>query len=338
MKKTAAFTTTVPVEVIIAAGFKPLDLNNIFVTDKNPSELVEKAEILGFGGSCCAWIKGLYSVISGSTLDHKNDIFVAVTEGDCSNAKVLEEIVTMKNGIKSFVFNYPSAKNVSEMAFEIERFASFLRTTVSESEHVREMLSGLRKKLKYIDTLSYEFPGLVKGAENHLLLVSASDFNGDPMQFEKDVDLFIEKLGERKRSFIKTDRKKIGYLGVPPIVPIHEFIDNRNATVVYNEIQREFAMLDECDSLTCQYLSYSYPYSARYRFEKALKEIKKRELDGIIHYVQSFCHRQLEDIILKEVLSENNITIPVITLEFDKPLLNVDSRTGTRIEAFLETI
>ncbi len=60
MHKIAAFTTTIPVEVVLASGYRPLDLTNIFVTDTNPSSLVEKTEFSGFAGSSCAWIKGLY--------------------------------------------------------------------------------------------------------------------------------------------------------------------------------------------------------------------------------------------------------------------------------------
>ena len=64
----------------------------------------------------------------------------------------------------------------------------------------------------------------------------------------------------------------------------------------------------------------------------------KRKPDGIIHYVQSFCHRQLEDIILRQLLKNHGLNIPLLTLEFDKPANKIDARVATRIEAFLETI
>lgn len=336
--KTAAFTTSVPVEVIIAAGYKPLDLNNIFVNMSSPLELVENAEINGFAGSCCAWIKGLYSVIASKVLDPENDIFIAVTEGDCSNAKVLEQIVTMETGIKSFIFNFPFDRSADKMRLEIKRFAQFLNTTPERCESVRNELKGLRQKLRYIDDLSYQMPGIISGFENHYFLVSASDFNGDHITFEKDVDSFIREINERKKNYMPDSRKKIAFLGVPPIVPIHDFIEKKNATVIYNEIQREFAMMDDYISMTEQYINYSYPYQALFRFEKAVLEIRKRKPDGIIHYVQSFCHRQLEDIILRKVLENQQLKVPVITVEFDKPSPKVDSRVATRIEAFLETI
>ena len=337
MQKTAAFTTTIPVEVILASGYKPLDLNNIFVTAENPSALVEKAEFSGFAGSSCAWIKGLYSVLVSSAYNKDFDVFIAVTEGDCSNAKVLEQIVAAETGIRTFIFNFPYFREIEKMRSEISRFAEFMGTDYASCVRTWKELSSLRRKLKIIDETSYLFPGSVTGEENHLFLVSSSDFCGDPVEYEKKVNDFIKDLENRER-FADPSRKKIAYLGVPPIVPIHAFLEARNATVVYNEIQREFAMLGEYPTIEEQYTNYTYPYSASFRFEKAIAEIKKRNVDGIIHYVQSFCHRQLEDIILRRLLESKGLNIPLLTLEFDKPSNKIDARVATRIEAFLETI
>lgn len=337
MQKKAAFTTTVPVEVILASGYIPLDLNNIFVSAENPSAFVEKAEFSGFAGSSCAWIKGLYSVLVSPELNKDFGVFIAVTEGDCSNAKVLEQIVAMETGIRTFIFNFPYQRDIAKMRSEIERFADFLGTDYKSCVKVWENLKNLRKKLKIIDETSYLYPGSVTGEENHLFLVSSSDFCGDPKEYEAKADDFIKELDKRKR-FADQSRKKIAYLGVPPIVPIYAFLEERNATVVYNEIQREFAMLDEYPTIEEQYTNYTYPYSASFRFEKAIAEIEKRKPDGIIHYVQSFCHRQLEDIILRQLLKKHGLNIPLLTLEFDKPANKIDARVATRIEAFLETI
>lgn len=336
-QKIAAFTTTIPVEVILASGYRPLDLNNIFVTAENPAALVEKAEFSGFAGSSCAWIKGLYSILVSPEHNKDIDVFIAVTEGDCSNAKVLEQIVSLETGVKTFIFNFPYQREIPKMKSEICRFAEFMGTSYEKCCEIRESLRSLRGKLKTIDELSYLYPGCVTGEENHLFLVSSSDFCGDPIAYEQKAADFIKEIEYRKKH-LNGSRKKIGYLGVPPILPIHSFIESRNATVVYNEIQREFAMLDEAPTIEERYVNYTYPYSALFRFEKAVREIKKRKLDGIIHYVQSFCHRQLEDIILRKVLKDQGVDIPLLTMEFDKPADKIDSRVATRIEAFLETI
>jgi len=57
-----------------------------------------------------------------------------------------------------------------------------------------------------------------------------------------------------------------------------------------------------------------------------------RELDGIIHYTQSFCFRGIEDIVIRKELN-----IPVLTLEGDRPG-NLDARTRLRLEAFIDML
>ncbi len=342
MTPTAYFTTSVPVEIIVAAGYKPVDLNNRFISDHNPLSLVENAESLGFPGSCCAWIKGLYSVIL--KLDYekkrtKEDVFIAVTEGDCSNAKVLEEIVSVKTKLKTFLFGYPASRSTHKVNSEMKRLASFLGTTLERSEQIRKDMKPLREKLAQLDRLSYLYPGLITGFENHSWLVSSSDMNGDPEMFQKELDVFLNEVETRKKNWNCPPKvKKIGFLGVPPIIPVHEFIQEKGGVVIFNEIQREFSMTGNHSSLAKQYAQYTYPYSARFRFKKALNEVKKRKIDGIVHYVQSFCHRQIEDMILRDMITEENLNIPVLTIEGDKPLGSIDGRLSTRIEAFLETI
>jgi len=341
MTPTAYFTTTVPIEIIIAAGYTPVDLNNRFVSSQNPLSFVDDAESIGFPGSCCAWIKGLYSVLTDIKKGEINreDVFIAVTEGDCSNAKVLEEIVSLKIKMRTFVFGYPASRSPLQIRTEMERLASFLGTTLELSEAVRKKMSSIRKKLETMDKLSYLKPGIITGFENHYWLVSSSDMNGAPEVFEKELDKFLNEIEFRKKDWKHFQAtKKIGFLGVPPILPVHEFIQEKGGVVIYNEIQKEFSMMGNHNSLEEQYTQYTYPYSARFRFEKALDEINVRKIDGIIHYVQSFCHRQIEDIILRDMMAEKNIDIPLLTIEGDKPSSHIDGRLSTRIEAFLETI
>lgn len=66
--------------------------------------------------------------------------------------------------------------------------------------------------------------------------------------------------------------------------------------------------------------------------EDIIPEIQKRDLHGLIHYAQSFCYRQIEDIIVRE-----KIKMPVLTLEGDRPN-RLDARTKMRIDSFLEML
>lgn len=50
------FTTTIPVEVLLAAGRRPVDLNNVFINAEAPGELIRLAELDGYPRTACAWI------------------------------------------------------------------------------------------------------------------------------------------------------------------------------------------------------------------------------------------------------------------------------------------
>ena len=91
-------------------------------------------------------------------------------------------------------------------------------------------------------------------------------------------------------------------------------------------------MPEQIEDIVEQYRKYTYPYGIFYRLEDIKTEIKQRKLDGIIHYVQSFCFRQIEDMIIRE-----KFDVPVLTIEGDNPA-KVDARTKLRIESFLEML
>ena len=105
-----------------------------------------------------------------------------------------------------------------------------------------------------------------------------------------------------------------------------------NARVVFNEMQRQFTMPYPTASLLDQYLNYTYPYDIFTRIEDIKKEVAKRRIDGLIHYVQSFCFRQIEDSILKKSLE-----LPIVTIEGDQPS-SLDSRNRMKLEVFIEML
>ena len=102
--------------------------------------------------------------------------------------------------------------------------------------------------------------------------------------------------------------------------------------MVFNEVQRQFAMPNEVADIVTQYQLYTYPYGVFGRLEDIQEEIDKRNIDGVIHYVQSFCYRQIEDMIFREKLN-----VPLLTIEGDKPG-KIDARTKLRIDSFVEML
>ncbi|HUV52114.1 MAG TPA: 2-hydroxyacyl-CoA dehydratase, partial [Dehalococcoidia bacterium] len=90
--KTIGITTTVPIEVLMAAGYKPVDLNNLFIGSPERERLVSIAERTGFPQNCCTWIKGIYGVC----MEYGINTVLCVTTGDCSNTIMLMEVLKLK--------------------------------------------------------------------------------------------------------------------------------------------------------------------------------------------------------------------------------------------------
>ena len=317
-------TATLPIEIIFAAGFEPVDLNNLFVTSAQPWKLVARAEAEGFSYSICAWIKGIYSTV----IDHGIRRVVAVTGGDCSNTIALGELL-LSRGVEVISFEYPFNRNRNMLFSQMEKLRKAFSTTWPEIEATKSRLDRIRDKLKRLDRLTYH-ENLVSGLENHSFLVSSSDFNSNPDKFEMGLDQFLA-LAEKREP--KKEGVRLGYLGVPPIFSqFYELIESLGARVVYNEVQRQFSMPFDEGHIVDQYLEYTYPYDINRRLTDIERAIHERHLDGLLHYTQAFCYRQIYDIMIRQRLS-----VPVLTLEGDRPG-PIDRRTAFRIEAFVDML
>lgn len=320
-----------PIEAIYGAGHVPVDLNNVFVSHPDYEGLMDGAEAAGFPRSFCAWIKGIYGVV-----EEMRDLeaVVAVTRGDCSNTQALMETL-QSEGIRVIPFAYPYERDYALLQAQMEVFMRQLGADASAVEASTRRLDAVRARAHEIDRLTWD-EGLVNGFENHLYLVSCSDMEGNPEAFGEKLDGVITRARSRKgdSSFRPAgDMVRLGYLGVPPIAPkLYDFLEGLGARVVFNETQRQFSLPFATSDLVEKYRLYSYPYSIFYRLEDIAREVKRRRLAGVIHYVQSFCFRQVEDIILRKYLE-----VPVLTLELDRSA-EIDARTVTRLESFVSML
>ncbi len=324
--KQIGITTTVPIEVLIAAGYQPVDLNNVFIADHSPDRLVKIAERAGFPLNCCSWIKGIYGVCMDSGID----TVLCVTTGDCSNTIMLMEVLRFK-GIKAIPFAYPDQPDVPQMQNSLQMLAEALGTTPDTAEKVRDELKPGRNLVLKLDELTWR-QGLVSGGENHLWLVSASDFNQDYHKYHQQLQELLVHC--RQRQPYPPHWLRLAYIGVPPVYAqdLYRYLENKEARVVFNEIQRQFAMPKPGNSLAEQYSNYTYPYSIYQRLKDITTELKRRQVDGVIHYVQAFCHRGIGDIIFRGALD-----LPILTLEGNDDFL-LTHHIKTRIEAFLDML
>ncbi len=325
MKK-IGITTTVPIEILLAAGYQPVDLNNVFITDPSPERLVNIAEKAGFPLNCCSWIKGIYGVC----MDYGIDTILCVTTGDCSNTIMLMEVLKLK-GLKVIPFAYPDQPVPHRMQPILETLAEALGTTIEAAHRIRAELEPDRRLALELDQLTWQ-QGLVSGGENHLWLVSTSDFNQDYHKYYHQLQKLLADCHQRQP--YPKDMLRLAYIGVPSVYgqDLYHYLEGNRASVVFNEIQRQFAMPEPGISLAEQYSNYTYPYSIYHRLNDITTELKRRQVDGVIHYVQAFCHRGIGDIIFRDALK-----LPILTLEGNDDFY-LTHHIKTQIEAFLDML
>ncbi len=325
--KGIGFTTSIPVEIIYSAGLKPVDLNNVFITDEKAVRLIEEAENSGFPRNTCSWIKGIYSAVLNSK---EIDTVVSVVEGDCSNARALSEVLELK-GIRCIPFSYPNSRSYEALKAEMQKLCNAFGTSFDEALKVKKKLDLIRERLVYIDELTWKH-NKVSGFENHIWQVSSSDFDSD---FEMYSERLEQALSVMEKRNTRSEKVRLGYIGVPPInSDLYELIETMDARIVYNEVQRQFTIADgiEIDDLVEAYRVFTYPYNLSGRINDIKSQIRKREIDGIIHYTQAFCFRGIEDIVIRKELD-----VPILTLEGDRPG-TMDSRSKLRIESFIDML
>jgi benzoyl-CoA reductase/2-hydroxyglutaryl-CoA dehydratase subunit BcrC/BadD/HgdB len=324
--KRIGLTTTIPIEVITAAGYQPIDLNNILVTDSSYLKYIDIAEQNGFPQNLCAWIKGIY----GICVTHNITEIVGVVEGDCSNTKSLLSVLRTKN-ITVYPFSFPHNHTLEEVTASIKAFMKIFSVSYEEVLLQQQKLAHMRKLAKEIDELTYKY-NKATGFENHLYQVSCSDLGGNLHSFEKSLQDAVTTISARnplKKAL------RIGVIGVPAITTdLFEYIESFNSQIVYNEVPHEFSFprTSEDTSIYKQYYNYTYPYDIEFRVSQIIKEISVRQIDALIHYTQAFCYRAIEDIVIRD-----KIDIPILSIEGDKST-KLDPRTKLRIEAFMDML
>lgn len=319
------FTTTIPVEVILAAGLVPVDLNNLFISAPDAYQRVSAAEEEGWPRTVCAWIKGIYTTLQ---LQPDIQVVIVVTQGDCSNTHALMELLEAE-GRALIPFQFPYPRNREALQAQIEHLMAACGTTRLAVLKTWQRLAPLRSRLAELDRLTWE-TGQVSGAENFQYLIASSDFNGDPDLFTRQLEEVLAAAGRRPRL---QEGVRLGLIGIPPIfTDLFDYLGELDARVVFNEIPRQFSMPYACRDLTEQYLRYTYPYDIFARITDISEAVARRRLEGLIHYTQSFCFRQIQDRLLRQYLN-----LPILTIEGDRPT-PLDHRTRLRLEAFVDVL
>ncbi|MHB9037939.1 MAG: 2-hydroxyacyl-CoA dehydratase family protein [Armatimonadota bacterium] len=318
-------TTTIPVEVVYAAGCVPVDLNNVFITSEEAPALVAEAEYQGYPRNACGWIKGIYSVAKKTELE----AVIAVVEGDCSQTQAMVETLEMA-GVDIIPFAYPYGRDRDLLRMHIDKLINRLGTSWKAALEWKTRLDRIRRKVRQLDDLTWQTEA-VSSFDNHYYQVNCSDFMGDPDSFEAEVDKRLCESGSPPSTLHSPLR--LGFIGIPPIfTDFYPYIESLGARIAFNEVQRQFTMPFETTDLVEQYALYTYPYDVFARIVDIKCETQRRGLSGLIHYTQSFCFRQIQDLIIRK-----EVDVPILTVEGDAPT-KLDARTKVRIESFVEML
>jgi benzoyl-CoA reductase/2-hydroxyglutaryl-CoA dehydratase subunit BcrC/BadD/HgdB len=319
-------TTTIPVEVVLAANLTPVDLNNLFIADPSALARVSQAEAAGLPRTLCAWIKGIYATLMAHP---EIEAVIAACQGDCSNTQALGEILASE-GIEVIHFKFPYPRNREQLAREINTLTARLGADPEGVARVQARLAPLRRQLRRLDRLTWE-TGQVSGQENFLWLISSSDFASDLTAYEQRLTAFLKEA--EQRPVAAGGRVRLGFAGIPPILTdLWPYLEELGADVVFHEFPRQFSMPDAGPDLVEQYLRYTYPYDIGGRLADLKEAVATRRLDGLVHYTQSFCFRQMFDQFLRD-----HLDVPLLTIEGDRPT-PLDSRTRMRLEAFVDVL
>jgi benzoyl-CoA reductase/2-hydroxyglutaryl-CoA dehydratase subunit BcrC/BadD/HgdB len=307
--QTVGITALVPPELVYACGMRPCDVNNYV-----PHSESKPATKL------CAWTAIWRDMILRKQIPI--DTLVVVAGGDCHNALVDGERIEMSN-IPTFYFFYPFEKDVEYLNTQLERLKDFMGGISDRSMFKR--VGRLKKKALGLDLLRVQ--GRLSSETAFKIMVSLSDLKGDINGFEKVMDEVKEENVDYSH--------KIALLGVPPInYDFHSLLTSLGLHVVFDELPYEFARLSggNIEELAENYCNYTFARNIEFRLDFLKKELRKRKVDGIIHYTQFACHHLLEDDMLK-----NYLKYPYLTIQGDLP--GPSSRqTRVRIEAFSEML
>jgi benzoyl-CoA reductase/2-hydroxyglutaryl-CoA dehydratase subunit BcrC/BadD/HgdB len=318
-------TTTMPVEVVLAAGLTPVDLNNIFISAPDALSQVSAAEAAGLPRTICAWVKGIYA-----TLHRHPDIqaVLVACQGDCSYTQALGEILEAE-GREVIHFKFPYPRDREALAREIAALMEHLGVSSDEVHRAQSRLAPIREHLRELDRLTWE-TGQVSGRENFQFLIASSDFAAEVEAYARRLTEF---LAAAKRRPTPNGRVRLGLAGIPPIfTDLWDYLEELDAQVVFNEMPRQFSMPYDGPDLVEQYHRYTYPYDIAGRLADLAEAASTRRLHGLVHYTQSFCFRQMFDQSLRERLG-----LPILTIEGDRPT-PLDSRTRMRLEAFVDVL
>lgn len=308
MKK-IGITALVPPELIFACGIEPFDVNNVIPASRKYP-----------GNKLCAWTAIWKEMLVKKEINV--DSLVVVAGGDCHNALVDGQKAAL-SGIPTHFFFYPFDGDPQYLESQLNMLSRFLGGIKSPDKF--KEIGELKKQGQLLDKKRSR--GKLSSSDAFRVMISFSDLAGDLADFSR----VISDVQERDIEV----RNRIAMIGVPPIFhDFHETAQSLDLQIVFDELPYEFIRLGGLDirEIAVNYCGYTFARPLDFRIDFLKKELKRRRVDGVIHYTQFACHHMLEDEVLREKLD-----YPMLTIQGDLPG-NTPQQVKLRLEAFREML
>src|SRR4030065_1029284 len=213
--KKIGITALVPLELIVACGASPFDVNNVIPsTRKYP------------GNKLCAWTAIWKEMLVKKEINV--DSLIVVAGGDCHNALVDGQKVEM-SGIPTHFFFYPFDGDPLYLESQLYNLVDFLGTI--ESPEKSGQIKELKKIGKKIDAKRAQ--GKLSSGNVFRIMISFSDLMGD-------LDVFREAINSLKEQKVEMNNR-VALIGVPPIYhDFHDVAQSLDLQVVFDELPFDF--------------------------------------------------------------------------------------------------
>jgi len=321
----AGITALVPPEIVYAAGWRPLDVNN---------------GIPGSGArprsKLCAWTASWRQAILEGRI--KLDALVVVAGGDCHNA-LADGQVASRNVKRTHYFFYPFDGDVGYLREQLDKLGMFLsenrkgKARLPDPKKVMSDIAGVKELGLKLDTARTE--GDADPEQTFKALISFSDLEGDIVRFRRKIEGLLKAASDKDGTPDAPERPRVALIGVPPIYrDFHQVCAESGLQVVFDELPYEFLRLGGRDTgaQARSYSNYTFARPADFRLDFLKRELNRRKVDGVIHYAQFTCHHLLEDGLLREELDW-----PMLTVQGDLPG-ETPAQVRLRLEAFGELL
>jgi len=361
-------TALLPPELVYACGAVPVDLNN-FVPFSSISPASKLCAWTAIWRDMLLFHAGERERAGGKEPGPESktgtgkggtgiDKLAIVAGGDCHNAVVDGEKVAM-SGIPTHYFFYPFNGEKERMLEELAGLEEFLGGPEDsvDAEMTMTRIAGLKQKGRQLDDLRMK--GRISPRDAFRMLISFSDLRSDPVGFERLVESAILSAGKTENAsdsqgnarrgaadaavgwaengWVKkeTGGPRVALIGVPPVYhDFHDVCASLDLEVVFDELPYEFIRLTgrNMKELAESYRNYTFARSISFRLEFLEKELRRRRIDGVIHYTQFACHHVLEDGIFRD-----HLDLPMVTIQGDLPG-KTPQQAVLRLEAFAERL